>query len=285
MNPYRAFVRNYENLVAEAKRTPLGGLPPAPCRTPAPDAPEILIFSPHPDDECIVGGLALRFLREAGYRVTNVAVTLGSNRQRQQPRLEELKAACAYLGFGLCQTTPTGLEGVSAKVRAQQPEAWRQKVEVVAGILRARQPRLIFLPHDADWNSTHVGTHHLVMDALRTLAPGPECHLVETEFWGAMADPNLMVQLTAEDVGDMVAGITFHVEEVKRNPYHLTLPAWMHDNVRRGGELVGGQGQAAPDFCLATLYRFRQWKNGTATPRWTGGRTLHAQSSPLELLA
>lgn len=285
MNPYRTFVRNYENLVAEAKRTPLGGLPPAPCPTPAPDAPEALIFSPHPDDECIVGGMALRFLREAGYRVTNVAVTLGSNRQRQLPRLEELRAACAYLGFGLCQTTPTGLEGVNAKVRAQQPEAWREKVSVIAALLRERRPRLLLFPHDADWNSTHVGTHHLVMDALRTLDPAFTCYLAETEFWGAMADPNLMVQLTAEQVGDLVAAITFHVEEVKRNPYHLTLPAWMHDNVRRGGELVGGQGQAAPDFCLATLYRFRRWQDGATTALWKGGRTLYAAGSPAELFA
>jgi LmbE family N-acetylglucosaminyl deacetylase len=37
-----------------------------------------LIFSPHPDDECIIGGLALRLLREAKWNVINVAVTLGS---------------------------------------------------------------------------------------------------------------------------------------------------------------------------------------------------------------
>ena len=36
----------------------------------------------------------------------------------------------------------------------------------------------------------------------------------------------------------------------------------MQDNVRRGGELVGGQGGAAPDFTFATLYRLRQWQDG-----------------------
>ena len=50
-----------------------------------------------------------------------------------------------------------------------------------------------------------------------------------------------------------------HVGEVRRNPYHLTLPAWMMDNVRRGGEWVGGQGQAAPEFLFGTLYRLRKW--------------------------
>jgi LmbE family N-acetylglucosaminyl deacetylase len=58
-----------------------------------------LIFSPHPDDECIIGGLALRLMREAGMRVVNVAVTQGSNKARQAGRLEELRAACDISGL------------------------------------------------------------------------------------------------------------------------------------------------------------------------------------------
>ena len=36
----------------------------------------------------------------------------------------------------------------------------------------------------------------------------------------------------------------------------------MLDNVRRGSELVGGQGGAAPDFTFAALYRLRKWSQG-----------------------
>ena len=46
-----------------------------------------------------------------------------------------------------------------------------------------------------------------------------------------------------------------HVGEVKRNPYHLLAPARMMDNVRRGSEVVGGQGAAAQSFPFAELYR------------------------------
>jgi hypothetical protein len=53
---------------------------------------------------------------------------------------------------------------------------------------------------------------------------------------------------------------------VARNPYHLSLPAWMADNVRRGSELVGGQGAASPDFHFATLYRLGEWAHGRLTP-------------------
>ena len=64
-------------------------------------------------------------------------------------------------------------------------------------------------------------------------------------------------------VADLVSGVSFHAGEVRRNPFHLLLPAWMQDNVRRGSELVGGQGEAAPDFGFATLYRLRWWRGGS----------------------
>ncbi|MCB1128241.1 MAG: hypothetical protein KDM81_17240, partial [Verrucomicrobiae bacterium] len=99
----------------------------------------------------------------------------------------------------------------------------------------------------------------LVRDALAVAGDTVRCLTVETEFWGAMDDPNLMVELTPEHVGDLMAGTSFHVGEVNRNPYHLLLPAWLQDNVRRGGELVGGQGGTPPDFNFATLYRLGHW--------------------------
>ena len=77
-----------------------------------------------------------------------------------------------------------------------------------------------------------------------------------------MASPNLMVESTPTTSAEMMTALSFHVGEVQRNPYHLLLPAWMQDNVRRGGELVGGQGGAAPDFSFCTLYRLREWRDG-----------------------
>jgi hypothetical protein len=50
----------------------------------------------------------------------------------------------------------------------------------------------------------------------------------------------------------------------------------MQDNVRRGGELVGGQGGAAPDFVYCTLYRQRRWSGGQLQATYTGGRSLPA---------
>lgn len=280
MNPYSKFVSSFADLVAQGRSLPLGGIAPHGRPAPKSDAPAVLIFSPHPDDECIIGGFALRLLREAGMRVINVAVTQGSNKDRQQPRLRELQNACDWIGFGLEQTAPNGLEKINPKTRAGDAAHWSTCVKVIADSLIRHQPRAILFPHELDWNSSHIGTHFLVLDALKTLPASFQTFLVETEFWGQMPSPNLMVELSAEDLADMLAALSFHVGEVQRNPYHLLLPAWMQDNVRRGAELVGGQGGAAPSFTFATLYRLRQWKNGQVQDFYSGGRQIGIKDQP-----
>jgi len=286
MTPYLELVLQTTALRDFGRKLPLGGFPPA-RQFPVPaDAARVLIFSPHPDDECIIGGLALRLLRESQYRVVNVAVTQGSKKERQAARYSELQAACDFLQFDLVPTAPSGLEKVNPKTRTAEPAHWQASVQAIALVIREHRPRVVFFPHELDWNSTHIGTHHLVVDALRTLpATEADCFIVETEFWGQMPTPNLMVESPAQDVADLMAACSFHVGEVQRNPYHLSQTAWMQDNVRRGGELVGGQGGAAPDYPFATLYRLRRWQNGALTTFYPGGRNLAATDNPASLFS
>lgn len=263
MNPYQTFVADLARVVEQAKSYPLGGFPIPTRPKPAAQAPRALIFSPHPDDEVIIGGLPLRLMRELGWNVINVAVTQGSNKSRQAERWQELQNCCDYVGFDLMATREGGLEGINPKTRIDQPAEWAKSVDCIAAILEGQRPAAIFFPHDDDWNVTHIGTHHLVIDALKKLGDGFSCYTVETEFWGAMDTPNLMVESSQPDIVDLITALTFHVGEVKRNPYHLSMAAWLMDNVRRGGELVGGQGGAAPDFMFGTLYRLRRWCSGS----------------------
>ena len=283
MNPYQQFISEYARFAKEGRTYPLGQFGPLPRPIAIPDAPKVLVFSPHPDDEVIIGGLALRLLREAQWNVINVAVTQGSRKEKQAGRLQELKNCCQCIGFDVQLTGPGGLERINPKTRAQEPAHWSKSVGVIAGILAEHQPRAVLFPHDLDWNSTHVGTHFLVLDALKSLPAGFTCYTVETEFWGQNPSPNLMVELSVEHVSDLVVALTFHIGELRRNPYHLSLPAWMIDNVRRGAELVGGQGGAAPDFTFATLYRLRRWLGGRLENIYDGGRYLSCADKPEDL--
>jgi LmbE family N-acetylglucosaminyl deacetylase len=283
MTPYHKLASQYSDLLKRGRSFPLGGFSPSPHPQLEPSASKALFFAPHPDDECISGGMAMRLLREAHTRVFNVAVTLGSKKERQAGRFKELQHACEYLGFELISTGANGLEHINVKTREQDAKHWAACVQVIREIIAAHQPRILLFPHDRDWNSTHIGTHFLVMDALKEMPANFECYLVETEFWGPMTDPNLMLEISLDTLGDMMAATTFHVGEVNRNPYHLSLPAWMMDNVRRGSEVAGGQGGQAPEFAFAVLYRLRKWAGGQANKLFDGGKQVPCSMNVGEL--
>ncbi len=282
VNPYLEWIHECEAWLARGKRLPLGGIPATAKRVEGQSTGGVLIFAPHPDDECIFGALPLRLAREAGLAVTDIAVTLGSKLERRAGRWQELCNACAFLGWAVECAAEGGLEKISPKGRTTDPANWRNAVEVVRGCLARHRPEVVFVPHAEDWNGTHIGVHHLVIEALAAMPASFSCVVVETEFWAAMDTPNLMVESRAEDVADLVAATSFHVGEVERNPYHVTLPSWMQDNVRRGGELVGGQGGVAPDFKFCTLYRVKVWKTGTMGAVPIPGGALSRQQSARE---
>jgi len=266
-HPYTRFIADYVAALEQAEQAPCGGFasvaPPAVREDLAP----VCILSPHPDDECIVGGLPLRWRRQ-GRRVVNVAVTQGSRRDRQAERWAELRGACDFLGFECLQAQPGGLEQITPRGRDEAPQNWQRAVARIAQILQQLEPAVVVFPHAQDWNRTHIGVHALARAALAEAAW--PCHTLQSEFWGAMDNPNLMAMLSAELVADMVAALSFHVGEVARNPYHVTLPAWLQDSVRRGSELVGGQGGKAPRGHFATLYHWRRWRGkafDSQTPR------------------
>jgi LmbE family N-acetylglucosaminyl deacetylase len=283
MNPFQKFVSESARIFQSGKKLPAGK--PRAAKRPkiSAAAPRALIFAPHPDDECIVGGLALRLLREAHWNIVNVAVTLGSKRSRQAARLRELQHACAVLGFALVVPARRGLERITVESRKKNRAHWMSAVKMTAQILTAHQPQVIFIPHKADGHPSHVGVHWLVLDALKTLPDNFNCHVVETEFWGQMTHPNLLVESSVADVGDLVAALTCHVGEVRRNPYHARLPAWMLDNVRRGAERVGGQGGASPDFTFGTIYRLRRWRGRKLSEVFTAGKILSVKQNPVAL--
>ncbi len=225
-----------------------------------------LVFAPHPDDECIIGALPLRLQREAGVVVSVAPVTFGSKPERRAERRQELAQACATLGFTLAELAAQGFSAVTAETKASQQIIWDGMVGKTAQLLQKQKPQIIFVPHRADGHPTHVGTHHLVMEALARLPDDFTTRLVFTEFWHPQADANLMVVSTPEDVTQLVTALACHAGEITRNPYHRTLPAWMIDSARRGAETIGGFGENGTGLGFATLYRFGLWQLGAYRP-------------------
>ncbi|MGH9433714.1 MAG: PIG-L deacetylase family protein [Terriglobia bacterium] len=257
------YLHGFLSQVNGGLKIPLGPSQPSPqlaAKIPAKRRPvRIAYCAPHPDDESLSGALALRLQLETGARVTVVAVTLGRDESQRERRLGELQSACQAIGFGLVvPDTPHGLEDVNPLTRKNRTVRWFRKMEVLREILEKLNPDMVFAPHDDDYNTTHIGTHYLVVDTLQqylTLQKRPPVMLVETEMWHQMNGPNLMLGISPEVVATQLVAACEHGGEMLRNPYHILHPCRLMDNVRRGSEVVGGQGASAQPFPFAELYR------------------------------
>ena len=259
------YVEDVLRAVNSGKGIALGPSPAAlepPSLAPAPrmaSKPKVVYCAPHPDDESLSGALALRLCLEAGAEVTNVAITLGSDLGQRARRLRELESACRALRFGLVVPLhPSGFDGVNLKERRERPNEWARRVQALREIFDRLEPDWVFAPHAEDFNTTHIGTHFLVVEALGAhleRSGGGPATLVQTEFWHQLAEPNLMLGVGAEVLAIQLMAAMEHGGEMSRNPYHLLAPARLMDNVRRGSEVVGGQGAAAQSFPFAELYR------------------------------
>ena len=284
INNYLDFVNNFKDGFINAKDLPLGGLEPCEPVEVKADAPKALLFAPHPDDETIIGGIALRLLRDSKWNVKNVPVTLGSNVARKSGRLAELNGALDYMGIGLLPLAPMGLDKINPAGRANNPDNWAAAVNLVKELLTAEQPDVLIYPHERDWNTSHIGVCLLIQDALRLMPTDFKCRVVQTQFWGQIYNPNIMLELTTEHVSDLVAATSFHVEEVRRNPYHLTLPCHMMDAVRRGGEVVGGQGGEPPNYVFATNYLLKEWNGFDFVDCTSQGLFIGADQNPGDMI-
>jgi len=205
-----------------------------------------LILAPHPDDESITGLLPLRLQEECGFKVLVIPLTWGSRLDRQSARKLEMKAACAQLGFGL-------------RYLKEPPDSVARIRELNERILRL-SPAVIFMPHLKDGHATHQKAHRLGVAAL-DLSPNQHFHVVETEYWHPLVRPNLMVSADEVQLASLCTALSCHKGEIARNDYAARLPAWMIDNVRRGAELIGGEGAESPTIEFATLYRARRREN------------------------
>lgn len=275
-NPYHLYARSFRNLSIEGKGLPFGTIPKNENLKISKSTGEVaLILAPHPDDECIMGALPLRLLREAGFRIVTFAITLGSKIERKEERFSELEKACKWIGFELELLGQLGFDQVTPSSRKNNQAYWLSMVDTLKEAVAKWNPSALFFPNSKDWNQTHLGVHLLTMDALSKM-PGFSPFLFETEYWGQMPQPNILVESTTEHVGDLLTALSHHRGELERNPFHLTMPAWMQDNVRRGTEVIGGQGGQAPDFEFASLYRISRWISGKMVAPWSGGRFLPA---------
>ena len=97
--------------------------------------------------------------------------------------------------------------------------------------------------------------------------------LIETEFWGQIKEPNLLVEVRPRR--SVIWSPLFPITKGKSGEsIPPTLTGMDAGQCTKGAEVVGGQGGKAPDFEFATLYRVSRMEKGKIYLPWEGGRLL-----------
>lgn len=189
--------------------------------------PVAVHFSPHPDDELIGAPGALFALRDAGWRVVNVACSLGRPEQEERRRAE-LEEACGRAGFEL---------------RLDRVEP--------AAVLAELVPQLVVAPSPHDRHPFHEQVGREVLAAVRE-AGGPETVWLWS-VWGGSALPSLVVELSDARLDEIEHALEAHAGELERTNFARLVRARANANGVVGAERVFGFGAAALPFANAEL--------------------------------
>jgi LmbE family N-acetylglucosaminyl deacetylase len=205
-----------------------------------------LSVSPHPDDELIGAGATLMALRDAGWRVINLACSLGRSRDRARRRAE-LTEACRLAGFELL--IPDGLPPIGGDddlALAQQALS-----AAIVDALDSSGAELIVGPSPHDGHHGHEVVGRAIRDAAETRAEST--HVL---FWGLWSDlplPNVLVPFDAERLNEIWRALAAHAGELARNRFDRLVESRAAANAVLGPERVFGFGTHGADHTYAEL--------------------------------
>jgi LmbE family N-acetylglucosaminyl deacetylase len=186
----------------------------------------VLHLAPHPDDELLGAPSSLYALRDAGWRVVNVACTLGRPAQRER-RLAEVTEACVRAGFELL-------------------------VEVApADALTQVAPALVIGPSPHDHHPTHERVGRELLAAVRQVG-GP----ARVWLWALYADlglPSLVRPTDATRLAEIAHALEAHEGQLARIDLGRLLRARAEAAAMIAGERVFGFGSPQLDLPAAEL--------------------------------
>lgn len=195
----------------------------------------MLSVSPHPDDELLGAPATLMALRDSGWRVLNLACSLGRPDERERRRAE-LTEACKRAGFDL--TIPEGIPSIGRDgdpVLAQAALA-----DLIAAAAAEAGAVLIAGPSPHDGHHGHELVGRAIRDAVE-LRGGPP----RVMFWGLWAElplPNLLVRFGAGRLAEIQRALAAHAGELARNRFDRLLAGRAAVSAVLGPERVFGYG-------------------------------------------
>lgn len=237
-------------------------------------APVVLHVAPHPDDEVIGAPATLMGLRDAGWRVVNLACSLGAPADRRR-RLAELEESCRRVGFE--SEVVNGPLGDPLDTSDVADALRHLEVELAAALGRHR-PRLVVAPSPHDRHRGHEVVGRAVVsvcaDVMGAREPAPGQAPERLWLWGLWADlpfPSLAMAFDEARMTEVIEALSAHVGEIARNDYRRLVRGRAEMNASVGPERVFGFGTSGAGARYAELLtelgvEGGHWRLGA--PRW-----------------
>lgn len=217
-----------------------------------------LHVSPHPDDELLGAPATLMALRDAGWRIVNLACGLGHPGQGAR-REAELREACRRAGFELL--LPAGSLG-------------RDRAGIASLVGRALadlRPSLVVSPGPHELHPTHViaaTAVHDVLDGLESEVP----RWWMWAFWGSLREPTLAAAFEQERLEEILETLAAHEGELARVDYRRAVEGRGAMLAALAPELLFGFGSASrhvPEYAELLTEAVRASDGWRLTlPRW-----------------
>lgn len=199
-----------------------------------------LHFAPHPDDELLGAPATLIALRDAGFRVVNVACSLGRSEQYAR-REAELRDACERVEFEL-RVPPQPVSMSSRDDRGAARPALRR---LVAEEIDELGPKIVLSPSLDDPHPAHRLVAGAVRATLEEQATGAP-RWWAWSLWGALSRPTLGTLFDEACLEEILTALGAHRGELARNDYRRLVRARAELNACLAPELLFGFGAVAP---------------------------------------
>ncbi len=171
----------------------------------------ILVVSPHPDDEIIGAGASLIRLKEAGFDIINYAASLGQSDQHSCRR-GELLAAAAVVGFQTVIPEKPALVSASDDLVAAQEE-----IRVITSkLIEQLRPAAIVIPSKDDRHHAHETVARAVSQAAASV---DGLRLWMYNIWGELPYPDLYSPIDDATMEISLSALKQYTGENNRNDF------------------------------------------------------------------
>ncbi|HCF49941.1 MAG TPA: hypothetical protein DER60_06645 [Syntrophomonas sp.] len=187
----------------------------------------VLVFSPHPDDDVIGCGGSILKHSEVGHMVAVAYLTSGeagnirySKTELARVRETEARQASALLGTNevIFLHNEDGYLGYN-----------KDTLIPVVNLIREKQPDIIYVPHKNDGHKDHIATNEIVLEAIER-ARSPFFHdltgkpwLVKDVFcyevWTPLQNITYVEDITVQMQRKLVA-LAMHQSQIENRDYH-----------------------------------------------------------------